>query len=884
MNLPFLLFLGILNTAYARYKIPDHDNCVLKVLLCDDFIKPLTPVDNSTLEMFQTIGELNAVCDELSRFRICLKDAEIFCKENFRLDLGFELLNIRRLAFDLCVRGSSHQHVYMMVEECVNKYSHSAIQFCTDKAVESVGLNFYLGDYESECRFLGTIQHCHIAVVTDQCGGIAGNMLQKLVVFRGQRDWMCIGYEKKRLKDLEAHQARLDSYVQQYRDLVQVTGAEDKAENIDGLKNLKTPSPEASSQFHARISTIPDEVLIADKNYANSREQLFNLKISQCAENRPLCSCLTDYRPSDSQHTAQNSAQRTRRFYEQPTGKGLSDENCACKITASFLLIGIHPNGEYYQLGYGEADVLWAKFSPLKDISCAWVLNSSEPIHLSRCSILIGKYKVAQKDDKRMQCDLPCNATIAVYETLKERGSKRVAELRMCHFEYSSTLELRLERVIGLFKTHANDVRFLCAEQLKADLNMGPYRAPSTSRVGFIPYEDHKYNMVRRRNKISDLKYHFYVPEQLEYQVDTEIHLISSGDEDHKKESEVDNDSSLYYDKDGYPFLRDAFSENNFDGLTTSLPSPPKSSFHSYRPYDLYRPRMGETLEAEEQYISSKDLRMEDDEESNLDADVFSFEDGIENGYTSHMHSEEMCPVQPENISKLVNKPVRYFRVNYANIADPLDIELKRNEKFSISKEEEDISPSILIWKAEIPERITTTDNKQNQYEEIYVVTPSTEIETSSVPNWIVSEDVQNPDENSQILRLNDGQQNFVEVPQENLDNSKLEKDFIIKTINAENSNVGILEQNSYQSEHPPSDECIDAPTNNEVSSEDEQLSPKSKIFSPRSGQTYEIESEEKLFNAFEILAKIKLNVRRIRKMLRKTEMRKITSMKKTEL
>ncbi|GBM26451.1 hypothetical protein AVEN_126952-1 [Araneus ventricosus] len=894
MNLPILLFFGIVCTACAIYKIPDYDACVLKVLLCDDFTKPLTPIDNSTLEMFESIGQLNGVCDELSKFRICLKNAEKFCKENAKLDVGFELLNNRRLAFDLCVRGSAHQHVYMMVEGCVNKYSHSAIEFCTDKAVETVGLDFDLQDYECECRFLGAMQHCHIAVVTDQCGGIAGNMLEKLVVFRGERDFMCIGYEKEKLKNLEAFYATMDSYVQQYRNIVDQNETEDIAERIDGVKNFKTPPQEASSQFHSRISPITDEDLASDNEYTSNRGQSFNLETSCCPENQPLCSCLSDNEILDSEHAFQNTAQHTRRFYEQRTRKVVSDENYACKTKASFLLMGIRPNGEHYQLGYGFADVLWATFYPLKDVSCAWVVNPSAPMSLHKCSILIDNSLVALKGCKRkMECVFPFNATIAVYETVNEREAKRVAELRVHSFlKYSSTLEGRLDYMINFFKNHAHDIRFWCTEQRDANLYKEPNRAHSTSRIGFIPYDVHKYGMVSGQSRISDQKYNFYKPEQSEYPIDTEIHLISSGEGSLENEFEVgDSYASQNYDETLNPLLSDEmFSEKNYDGPSIPRPStPPKSSSHSYRPYDLYRPRVGETLEAEHHDMSSENLGIKDAEESSFNPNVVSFEDATKNGYTSHLYAEEMCPVLPENISKLINKPGRYSRVNYMNIADPLDIvESKRYKKFSISKTGKDIPLSNVIWKAEDPENIAT-DNKQNKNEEIYIVTPSTEIETSSVPSWTVSEeaDIQNLDDNSRILNEAEDSQDFVEVPQER--NSKdltLEKDFITKSINAESSREGFLELiSNYQNEHPFSDKFIDASTNHEVVFEEEQFSPKSEMkFSRRLGQKYATEIE-KLLNVYEVLTKVEIRMKGIIKILKEMPMKKNNkSLRKIEL
>ncbi|CAL1289504.1 unnamed protein product [Larinioides sclopetarius] len=716
-------------------------------------------------------------------------------------------------------------------------------------------------------------------------------MLEKLVVYRGERDFMCIGYEKERLKNLEAFYATMDSYAQQYRNKFYKIKMDEKAERFGGLESFKMSPQEASIQFHSRISPISDEYFASDNEYT-SNEQRFNLEMSYCSEKRPLRSCLSDNK-MDSKYRSQNTAQHARHFYKQWTGKDLSDENCACKTRALFLLMGIQPNGEHYQLGYGVADVYWATFSPLQIVSCEWMVNLSPPISLGKCSILIDYSRVARKSFKiKMEYDLPFNDKIAVYETVNDRQSRRVAELRVHSFlKYSSIVEERLGRVINVFKSHWHDIRFWCALQHEANLHKEPNSVRPTNRIGIVPYDVHKYGMDNVQSRISDQKYNFYEPEQAEYPIDTEIHLISSEEENFENKLEVeDNYASQNYDETPNPFLSyRKFSERNYDGLSTSRPTAPPNPFHSYRPYELYRPRVGKALEAEH-HMSREDLGIKDAEESNFNQNVL-VEDNSKQGYTNHLHAEEIWPVLSENISKLDDKPGRHFRLNYINTADPLDIiESKLYKKLSISKTRNDIPLCNMIWNDEEPENIAT-HNKQNHYEEIYVVTPSTEIETSSMPKHTVYEDadIHDFEETSRVLNKEESQDSVKVSQESNSKDSTLGKDFIKKSINAKSSSMGFLEIISdYQNDKRTfSKKIIDTSTNHGAASEGQQLVPKSEtIFSKRSGQKYPNKIEEKFLNVFEVLTKVKFNVRKILKILRekRKEKNKARNLNKIEI
>ncbi|KAF8795387.1 hypothetical protein HNY73_003240 [Argiope bruennichi] len=821
MNSVILLFFCVLNTVYGIYKIPEHDACVLRVLLCDDFIKPLTPADNSTLEMFETIGQLNAVCDELSKFRICLKNAEIFCTEHSDLDVGFELLKNRKLAFDLCVRGSAHQHVYMMVEGCVNKYSHSAVEFCTDKAVETVGLDFSLGDYESECRFLGEIQHCHIAVVSDQCGNIAGNLLEKLVVFRGERDFMCIGYENEKLKNLEEFDATMDSYVQQYRNRDYEIEKEDEAERIDGLKKFKTLhedfQDQTSSKFQPRVPPVSVEDCASVKECDSHNERPLSPKISGSTKKPSPCSCLSHQEILHS-NMPQYAAEDSKRFYEQQNDRVLSNENYACEMKASFLLTGILSNSEDCHLVFGEADILWDAYSPLKDVFCAWMVNEAAPTHLFNCSILIDDSVLVREVCKRkMECDLPFKAILAV----------------------------SLDKVINFFKKHEHDIRYSCSEQLEEQIH-------STSRKGLVPSD---INMHGTINESFGQKYNFYDPEYPEYPIDTEIHLLSGNNLE--SEMEIEDKFPPQNDEGNLnPFLNDEiFSEKNLKEPFTLYPSASSElSSQSYRPYELFRPRLGETSENGDQDLGIKDVP-----ESDTIPDMLSFEDYMQNGY---LDTEEICPALPENVSKLTNK---LDKKKYMYISKREDVSLRK------AGESED----------------TNTDDQQN--EEIYTVTTSSEIETTSGPDDMIVYEYETAQSLEEDPHISNTRHDFAEVPQRNdMKSLKFGKDSAMKSTKARSSRIDFIKLISdYQNnKYSFPDKFAEASTNRKAIPEEKEFSPKSKNFSKRSDKKDSIKMREKFINTFEILAKIKMDLRRILQMLNETGMKnsKGTSPGKYEL
>lgn len=430
--------------------IPKTDLCFLELIKCDDF-KSLLVTSSDEYEFFTDAKSLQLACRRNARFIQCIKDSIKLCKAVPPLPEAVKLIETRGFAQVFCSPNSPWQRLYLESANCVNTYAPAAEDVCISKS-----LVLLRGNSATEvlqfCQSSVAMRECFVRIVQKTCGIIAGDLLNRVVMYGTGDDFLCNKLEGEMEKVLQEFWfSPKRNYDSKNDKIARLFLSDDK--NARKLsKPIEVPPIDIHSTTELYESTIADEIpvitevpqfdayLEEETDFATTLGFGYSEVQEQSSFTETSSSEVVTHPPSIEYKITllSTTASDNSSSVEIPDISSLypPEETYSYKNFTSFGLYEVMDNGDEFFLGCGTATVLWTTDLKLKNVLCGWV-NAAATHTLFKCSIHLDEACLfsEKNENYKKEINMDSRKIMLVVFSIEKGNYREVATMKVRYFK-----------------------------------------------------------------------------------------------------------------------------------------------------------------------------------------------------------------------------------------------------------------------------------------------------------------------------------------------------------------------------------------------------------------------------------------------------------------